>query len=286
VVLGNYALAAGSPAINYDSLAASSATFAAAPANDFFDNPRKGNSAVDAGAVEFAAGPAAPVLSLAPASLTFNTPVTTPPTTSASQTLTLSNTGTAAATGITVTVPAPFSRQGGSCGATLAAGANCSITVVFTPTAVGQVVANATVTANAGATASALLTGNGTAVGQLSFTSATNGTLGTLLGLRTLTFTIPTPRASVTSVVTITNTGSAPVNITAETITVNPALFSVSANTCSFTTPLAAGGTCTVSVRYATPTTRPILPNIGTLGVANNGIGTIGGNTPLLLFAQ
>ena len=52
------------------------------------------------------------------------------------------------------------------------------------------------------------LSGTGTAAGTLSFTSATNGTLGTVFGARSLTFTIPTPRAAVTSVVTVTNTGA------------------------------------------------------------------------------
>ena len=63
-------------------------------------------------------------------------------TTSAAQTLTLHNTGTAALTGITVVVTAPFSRPagaaGGTCGATLAGGgATCTINVVFSPTATG-----------------------------------------------------------------------------------------------------------------------------------------------------
>ena len=46
-MLGNYSLAAGSPAINYITLLGSTATYAAAPNNDFFNNPRKTNSAVD-----------------------------------------------------------------------------------------------------------------------------------------------------------------------------------------------------------------------------------------------
>jgi hypothetical protein len=60
----------------------------------------------------------------------------------------------------------------------------------------------------------------------------------------------------------------------------------VPANTCSFTTPLAVGGTCTFSVRYATPATLPLLPDVGLLGVANNGSGTIGGSTLLGLIAR
>jgi hypothetical protein len=107
--------------------------------------------------------------------------------------------------------------------------------------------------------------------GTLTYTSATNGTLATFLGVRTLTFNVPASRTAVTSVVTMTNTGTAPLQVTAESITANSARFSVTGTTCSFTTPLAPGGTCTVSVRYATPGTRPFLPNLGALTVANNG---------------
>jgi len=63
-------------------------------------------------------------------------------------------------------------------------------------------------------------------------------------------------------------------------------LYSVSLNTCSFTTPLANGVACSFSVTYATPATRPLLPDVGALAVANDGTGTIGGATPLALIAQ
>ena len=54
-VLGNYALAAGSPAINY--IPTTSSTYAAAPTTDFFGNPRPATpgTAIDVGAVEFQA---------------------------------------------------------------------------------------------------------------------------------------------------------------------------------------------------------------------------------------
>src|SRR5207244_601581 len=128
--------------------------------------------------------------------------------------------------------------------------------------------------------------------GTVTFTSATNGTLTTVAGVRTLTFTIPTLRAPVTSVVTVTNTGTAPVQITAENLLVNiGGLYSVTGNTCSFTTPLAVNGTCTISVRYATPATQPPAPgNVGALAVRNNGSGTIPipapPHTPLALVAR
>jgi FtsP/CotA-like multicopper oxidase with cupredoxin domain len=115
-------------------------------------------------------------------------------------------------------------------------------------------------------------------IGTLSFTSATIGTLSTVLGVPTLIF--PALHVAVTSVVTITNTGNGQLQITAENITnLIPPGFSLTGNTCSFTTPVAPAGTCTVSV------TRPAALAFGALGVANNGTGTTGGNSTLVLFA-
>jgi hypothetical protein len=128
--------------------------------------------------------------------------------------------------------------------------------------------------------------GGGAGTGTLSFTGATNGTLTTFLGVRILTFTVST-RTPVTSALTITNTGTGPLNITAETLTLNfGGLFSIVAgsDTCVASSPIAAGGTCTVSIRYATPAVRPFLPNLGGLGVTNDGTG--GGTSILGLVAQ
>jgi hypothetical protein len=99
----------------------------------------------------------APIASVSPTSLNFGNQAIS--TTSASQTLTLSNTGAAALTGVTVTVTAPFARPtgtaGGTCGASLAAGSpatpsTCTIIVVFAPTALGT--ANGTATIGGSAT--------------------------------------------------------------------------------------------------------------------------------------
>jgi hypothetical protein len=60
----------------------------------------------------------------------------------------------------------------------------------------------------------------------------------------------------------------------------------VTATTCSFTTPLAPNATCTFSITYNTPATRPVLPNLGTLAVNNNGSGTVVGVSPLALVGQ
>ena len=60
-MLSNYGPAAGSSVINFIPSTAA-ANYTAAPATDFYGNPRKGNNAVDAGAVEFLSSVAAPTL--------------------------------------------------------------------------------------------------------------------------------------------------------------------------------------------------------------------------------
>ena len=83
---------------------------------------------------------------LTPASLAYATQVIK--TTSASQAATLSNTGTADITISSIATPGPYS-QTNNCGTTLAAGTNCTINVVFTPTKSGTQTGTLTVTDNA-----------------------------------------------------------------------------------------------------------------------------------------
>jgi len=161
--LGNYAPAAGSPVVNYIPSTAT-ANYSAAPALDFFGNPRKTNNAVDAGAVEFQLLPNTPLPSVSPTSLAFGNVATG--TTSAAQTLTVTNNGNANTTGITVVVTAPFARLGGTCAAAtpLAPAASCTVTVTYSPTATGPSNGTVTITANVVVSGSPVpLTGTGTA---------------------------------------------------------------------------------------------------------------------------
>ncbi len=164
--LGNYSLAAGSPAINY--IPALSAAGLLAPKMDYFNNPRPSapGTPIDIGAVEFqGTGPAAG--SVSPTSLAFGNQ--TDGTTGSAKTLSLSNTGGADLTGINIVVAAPFSRPtgtaGGTCGATLTAAAGtCTINIVFSPTTVGPITGSVTITANVTVSGSPVaLTGTGVA---------------------------------------------------------------------------------------------------------------------------
>src|SRR5260370_16006660 len=93
-----------------------------------------------------ASGPA-PVASVSPTSLTFASQTTG--TTSAAQTVTLSNTGNAALT-ITSSIAASGDfAEANTCGSSVAAGANCTIGVTFTPTASGTRTGTLSITDNA-----------------------------------------------------------------------------------------------------------------------------------------
>jgi hypothetical protein len=133
VALGNYSLQGTSAAINFIALPEIIGTSGVAnvtpPPTDFFGNPRPdpaNTTHVDVGAVEFQPSGAA-VLTVTPTSLAFGNQLDG--VASASQTLTLSNNGGAAGTGIAVAFASTppggtstiFSRPGGAAGGTCTA---------------------------------------------------------------------------------------------------------------------------------------------------------------------
>ena len=135
-----------------------------APTTDYDDAAR--DATPDAGADEKAVV-LTPNASVAPTTLSFGSRFVT--TTSPVQTVTVTNAGAGPLTGITVSASAGFARaggaSGGTCGATLDAGASCTIGVTFTPVGVGA--ANGTLTIGADATVTGspvTLTGTGAAV--------------------------------------------------------------------------------------------------------------------------
>jgi hypothetical protein len=119
----------------------------------------------------------APVVSLSPSSLTFASQ--TVGTTSAAQTVTLSNTGNASLTITGVSASGDFAETN-SCGSSVAAGVNCTISVTFTPTASGTRTGTLSITDNAsGSPQSVSLTGTGSnSTGDFSLSaSPTSGTI-------------------------------------------------------------------------------------------------------------
>jgi hypothetical protein len=161
-------------------------------------------------------------------------------TTSAVQTITLSNTGTLAITMTSIAITGTNSSafaQTNTCGSSLAAGANCSINVTFTPAASGSQTASVTITDSAaGSPQSVTLSGTGTTPGlnlsaaSLSFGSENIGTTTTA------------------QTVTLANTGSTAVSITSIAITGTNSGAFAQTNTCGSS--LAAGANCTISVTF------------------------------------
>ena len=111
----------------------------------------------------YGGGGPAPAVTLTPTSLTFASQVVG--TTSAAQTSTLKNTGTAALTitsvGLAGANPGDFT-QSNDCPASLAANATCTITVTFSPTAAGGRAGSVTIADDAPGSPHALtLSGSG-----------------------------------------------------------------------------------------------------------------------------
>jgi hypothetical protein len=116
----------------------------------------------------------APVISLSSPSLTFTQPAES---TSAAQTVTLTNTGTAPLllTGIAVTGTNAWNfPETNNCGTSVAAGANCTISVTFNPSLAASFAAQVAISSNAPVAQSIALTGTGTGTLTINTSSATD----------------------------------------------------------------------------------------------------------------
>jgi hypothetical protein len=173
---------------------------------------------------------------------------------SASQTVNLTNNGGATLTGVAITITgtnaANFS-QTNTCAATLATGANCSISVTFTPPAVGSFTAKLSIADNA--------FGNPQTIG-LSGT----GQLGTPAAVVTpnpIAFTTPQPVgvASTAIAVTVSNqTGTGVLTISNVGFTGTNATDFSQTNTCgTLPATVATGATCTINVVFTPTSTTP-----------------------------
>ncbi len=179
------------------------------------------------------AGLGAPNVGLSPAGLTFVGQSLG--TTSSPLAITLTNTGSAPLTITGTTVTGDFAETN-SCPSSIAAGASCVINITFAPTAAGSRYGSVALADNAaGSPQTITLTGTGLAPAvalsptSVSFPSQTAGT------------------TSAAQVVTLSNTGGAPLTITGITLTGDFAQM----NNCG--AGLAAGASCKIKVTF-TPT--------------------------------
>jgi ASPM-SPD-2-Hydin domain-containing protein/HYDIN/CFA65/VesB family protein/centrosomal CEP192-like protein len=168
-------------------------------------------------------------------------------TTSAAQSVTLTNSSAStvhiSAVGLTGNNTADFAISADTCsGAAVAANGTCSVSVTFSPTAVGNRTATLSFTDDgAGSPQSVALSGTAISVGpavgfspaSLSFGNQNTGT------------------TSAAKSVTVTNNGNADLHITSVTLTgTNPGDFAITANTCTGAT-VAPNATCSVSATFA-----------------------------------
>jgi hypothetical protein len=211
------------------------------------------------------------VAGFTPTSLDFGNQTTG--TASTAKTVTLKNTGSATLTltGFVLTGSAAFT-QTNTCGASLAAGVSCTVSVTFTPQALGAQSATMSVNSNtSGATPTVALTGTGTAPlaplvtltpASLAFGNQTQGT------------------SSAAQTITVKNTGTAPLtgivvtmsesqpsivrNVQSQAAAITSANYSAT-TTCGSS--LDVGASCTVGVTFS-PTTTGSLP--GTVTISDN----------------
>ncbi len=160
---------------------------------------------------------------------------------SAAQTVKLTNTGTAPLTGIAVSIggasPSDYS-QTNNCGTSVAAGSSCNILVTFKPTTAGIRTATVSIAdSGIGSPQTIALTGTATGTPAISLTPTS------------LSFgSVNTGSSSSAQLITVKNTGTAALTITSLSVTgANIADFPTT-TTCSSS--LAAGSSCTVSVKF------------------------------------
>jgi hypothetical protein len=170
-------------------------------------------------------------------------------TTSASQTVTLTNTGSAtlyiASIAVSGTNASSF-QFSNSCGTSIAAGASCTIHGHFAPATTGTLTAAINIVDNVNASPQVIsLTGTGFGDTTVSL-SATSLSFGSQA--------VGTTSASQS--VTLTNTGSATLYFTSITVTGANATSFVFSNTCGAS--VAAGGSCSIHGHFTPAATGPL----------------------------
>ncbi|MGD0801205.1 MAG: choice-of-anchor D domain-containing protein [Terracidiphilus sp.] len=192
-------------------------------------------------------GGSAPVVSLSPASLAFAS--TNVGVSSAAQLVTLTNSGTAALTLSSVTVggtnPTSFLATN-NCGASLAATASCTVSIIFKPLAAGALSASLSFTDSAANSPQAFaLTGTGVGVPAASLSPGSLSFASTNVGA-----------SSAAQTVTLTNTGTGALTISS--VTVGGANVSAFALTNNCGSSLAVSASCTVLVTFKPAAAGPL----------------------------
>jgi Abnormal spindle-like microcephaly-assoc'd, ASPM-SPD-2-Hydin/Beta-propeller repeat len=209
----------------------------------------------DAFVTKFA--PFSTTIVFSPTSLTFPTQLVG--TSSRAQGVTLTNNGTSAVSITSISIAGANSSdfsETNTCGASIAAGASCTITVTFKPTSSGTRAATVSVADNAAGSPQTLsLTGTGTFV-KLAPSSLNFGS-------------VPVGQTSSAKAVTLTNGGTTALSITAIKFTGKNTGDFTETNTCGSS--VAAHASCTISVTFK-PAAKG--SRSASLGVSDNGGGS------------
>jgi hypothetical protein len=181
-----------------------------------------------------------PVASLSPSSLTFAAQFVG--TNSASQSVVLTNTGDESMSISSIQSSGDFSETN-TCANTLAAGANCTISLVFDPSAVGARSGTLTITDNAsGSPQSVQLSGTGLDF-QLSSSGGPGAVSATITPGQTVTYTLVlVPEGGLSQTVNLTCSG-APAD---STCTINPSSFTLNGTTTVTVTVTTTAGSLTL----------------------------------------
>ena len=206
-----------------------------------------------------AGGGGSATLAASPTSLSYGSQTVN--TSSATQSATITNSGTAAASISSITAPTGFS-QTNTCGSSLAAGASCSVSVVFQPTAAQAYSGNLAIASNAtDTTLNVALSGTGTSAPTATLTASPtsvafgNEAVGSTAAAQT---------------VTIKNTGTAAATISS--IAAGPPFGET--NACGSS--LAAGASCTASVTFTPTANGSVSANLAVTSNATDGILDVG----------
>ena len=201
------------------------------------NHPAQGGTAYGPGAAYvFQSVANQPAVTLFPASLNFGDVVLNKA--SAPQNVMAKNTGGATLDIANITISGDFAISANTCGATLAAGASCSVSVIFTPKALGARTGTLTFTDNAANSPQTVgLSGTGVKVPPASLTPPSAKYPKEKVGTtsKPKTFTLTNKQKVTLTGIAISTTGD----------------FAVSETTCGTT--LAAKGKCTIEVTF-TPT--------------------------------
>ena len=196
-----------------------------------------------------------PLLSLNPLSLTFAD--TSVGSSSAGQTISVTNSGGTAAQLLNPSITGDFSLSSNGCGSTIAPGAACTLQIIFTPTTIGTRTGTLTLAGiNFSAVSPALRPARSrssvlqpaTAASQLTVALSGNGVAPPVLTFTPSPVSFPSVSSGAASspqAITVTNTGTIAASLQPPTVTAN---FQISGTTC--TTALAAQANCAIDVIF------------------------------------